>query len=266
MNNSRYIFFIGFISFLVNVHAQSLVVESFNSTNSVEARTHKRLDTQGIPCALIKVRCLVEGLQFKEAIGSVENKTNEYWVYVPDKSEVLTTSHKKGDPIIVRFADYGLDNISTNVTYVLSLTEVVKVEKASFTSKNTPSDYQTGAENGKAEDQCNLGKCLYKGQGVAQNYYTAVAWFRKAAEQNYAEAQYYLGRSYYYGQGFPRPDYEQAVKWYEKAAKQDYPEAQYELGLCYEKGQGVKQNFKIAHKWYKKAAANGNNKAKQKIQ
>lgn len=264
IKSKNFILFV-FLVFHIEGWAQNVVVESFTNTTSVEARTHKRLDSKGIPCALIKVRSLIEGLKFNEAVGPVENKTNEYWVFVPDNSEVLTISSKTLRPIKVRFADYGEKIVATNVTYVLSLTEMVTTELPSFTSKSVPSDFQNGAEAGNPQDQCNLGRCYYQGQGVAQNYYTASAWFRKSAEQNWAEGQYYLGRSYYLGQGFPKPDYEQAAKWYEKAAKQNYTEAQYQLGLCYDKGQGVKQSSKESRKWFEKAAKNGHSKAKTKI-
>ena len=265
MNKSKIAIIVSLLFLQLAGWTQNVIVKSFESTTSVEARTHKRLDSKGIPCALIKVRCLLDGLSFKEAIGSVENKTNEYWVFVPDESEVLTVLLNKRHPIIVRFADYGEKCVATNVTYILSLAEENAVRIASFSSKSVPSDFQNGAEAGKAEDQCNLGKCYYRGQGIPQNYYSAVAWFRKSADQNWAEAQYYLGRSYYYGQGFPKPDYEQAVKWYEKAAKHNYADAQYQLGLCYEKGKGVKQDMKMARKWFEKAAKNGNDKASLKL-
>lgn len=248
------------------VHAQNIIVDGFDSTSSVEARTHKRLDNNGTPCALIKVRSLLKGLQFNEAIGPVDNKTNEYWVYVPDRSETLTISSNKHNSFVIRFADYGEKFVSMSVAYVLSLSEKTNNPQLSFNSNSVPSDFQNGADAGNAEDQCNLGKCYYLGRGVTQNYYSALNWFRKSAEQNNVEALYYIGRSYYYGQGFPKPDYEQAVKWYEKAAKKDHADAQYQLGLCYEKGQGVKQDAKMARKWFEKAAKNGNSRAKQKIQ
>ena len=265
MGNKRSIIVLGLLTFQLIGRAQGLIVDSFSSTSSVEARTHKRLDPKGIPCALIKVRSLIEGLAFKEAVGPVENKTNEYWVFVPDNSEQLTISSDKLRPYKIRFADYGEKNVLTNVTYVLSLSELVTANKHSFTSKSVPSDFQNGADAGNAEDQCNLGKCLYQGQGIPQNYYSAVVWFRKSAEQKWAEGQYYLGRSYYYGQGFPQPDYENAVRWFEKAAKQNHADAQYLLGLCYEKGQGVHQDINTAHKWFEKAAKNGNTKASKKL-
>jgi len=265
MVNKRSIIIFVLLAFQLIGRAQSIIVDNFSSTSSVEARTHKRLDSKGIPCALIKVRSLIDGLVFKEAVGTVENKTNEYWVFVPDKSEVLTISSIKIYPLKIRFEDYGEKKVVTNVTYVLSLSEIVSANKLSFTSKSIPSDFQKGADDGNAEDQCNLGKCYYQGQGIPQNYYSAVIWFRKSAERKWAEGQYYLGRSYYYGQGFPKPDYEQAVKWFEQAAKQNYADAQYQLGLCYEKGQGVKQDAKTARKWFEKAAKNGHAKASRKL-
>lgn len=256
---------LAFLAFQLIGRAQDVIVDNFSSTSSVEARTHKRLDPKGMPCALIKVRSLIEGLAFKEAVGAVENKTNEYWVFVPDNSEFITISSDKQRPIKIRFADYGEKKVVTNVTYVLSLTEIATGIKTSFSSKSIPSDFQNGAEAGNAEDQCNLGKCYYQGQGVPQNYYSALTWFRKSSEQNWAEAQYYIGNTYYYGQVYPKPDYEQAVIWYSKAAKQNFADAQYMLGLCYEKGQGVKQNVKEARKWFEKAAKNGNVKASKKL-
>ncbi len=49
-----------------------------------------------------------------------------------------------------------------------------------------------------------------------------------------------------------KQDYKEAFKWYRKAAEQGNDEAQSNLGLCYENGQGVKQDFSEAVKWYKK--------------
>ena len=262
MNKIKCTFLVALFAFQLTGRAQNVIVESFSSTSSVEARTHKRLDPNGIPCALIKVRSLINGLKFKEAMDTVENKTNEYWVFVPDQSEVLTIFSESMPPYVLRYADYGEEKVTTNVTYILSLIKSSTPEKKEFTSKSTPSDFQKRAEAGNAEDQCNLGRCYLQGQGVPQNYYTALSWFRKAAEKDWAEAQFYIGRCYLFGQGFPKPDYNQAVIWFEKAAKQNYADAQYQLGVCYEKGQGIKQNLKTARKWYEKAAKNGSAKAR----
>ena len=243
--------------------AQTLFVEKLQiKTSDVSARTKPRLDVNAVECGLIKVLSNQKDVTFLEAVGNVENKTNEYWVYASSGTKKLTIS-LGGAQIVVNTSDYGIDNIESKTTYEMKLAIIAKHN--SFNHKNTPKDFLESAEKGDAEAECNLGKCHYLGQGATQNFYAALTWFRKSAEKNYPEAQYYIGRCYYYGQGFPKPDFQQAAIWFEKAANQDYADAQYQLGLCYERGQGVKQNLKKAQEWYEKAVANGNNKAKQKI-
>ena len=65
------------------------------------------------------------------------------------------------------------------------------------------SNYQTAfklwlpmAEQGDANVQFNLGVMYAKGQGVKQDDFEVVKWFRKAAEQGHAEAQFNLGVRY----------------------------------------------------------------------
>ncbi|GHT32760.1 hypothetical protein AGMMS49592_0010 [Endomicrobiia bacterium] len=47
-----------------------------------------------------------------------------------------------------------------------------------------------------------------------------------------------------------------------KKAEQGFAEAQYNLGVMYYKGEGVKQDYKEAIKWFKKAAEQGHSGAK----
>ena len=59
------------------------------------------------------------------------------------------------------------------------------------------------------------------GQGVKQDYFEAVKWYRKAAEQGYANAQFNLGVMYYQGDGV-RQDKGQAKEWFGKACDNGY--------------------------------------------
>ena len=246
------------------VSAQTFRVERFEpKVSDVSARTKLRLDDAGKECALVKVQLNQKGATFLNAVGEVENHTNEYYVYLSPRTRNLTI-HVGSNTLNVLFADFGVDNVEAKTTYEMKIVNATR--KKTFSSANVPADFIATAENGDAEAECNLGKCHYLGQGTLQNYYVALIWFRKSAEKNWAEAQYYIGRCYYFGQGFKKPDYVQAFSWYERAAEHDYADAQYELGLCYEKGQGVKKDLKKARKWFEKAAANGNSRAKQKIQ
>jgi hypothetical protein len=84
----------------------------------------------------------------------------------------------------------------------------------------------------------------------------ALTRLKKAAEKGNAEAQFELGRIYGNGDGVPQ-DYQTAIDWLEKAAGQNHAKAQESLGSIYANGVGVKQDFSSARGWYMKAARNG---------
>jgi len=62
---------------------------------------------------------------------------------------------------------------------------------------------------------------------------------------------------YQSGQGVPQ-DYKTAVKWYTLAAEQGHADAQTNLGLMYARGRGVIEDYFYAHMWGSIAASNGN--------
>ena len=68
---------------------------------------------------------------------------------------------------------------------------------------------------------------------------------------------YKKGNNYYFGINGVKQDYKEAIVWYRKAAEHEQANAQYYLGLCYEKGQGVTKNETEAIEWYRKAAEQG---------
>jgi TPR repeat protein len=59
------------------------------------------------------------------------------------------------------------------------------------------------------------------------------------------------------GQGVLQ-DYKTAVKWYRLSAKQGYASAQGSLGVMYAFGNGVLKDYVYAHMWGNIAATNGN--------
>ena len=96
----------------------------------------------------------------------------------------------------------------------------------------------------------------HKGEGIPQDYKTAVKWYRRAAEQGNATAQSNLGLMYDKGEGVSQ-DYKTAVKWYRHAAEQGDASAQSNLGLMYYEGKGVLQDNVYAHMWGNISASNG---------
>lgn len=113
------------------------------------------------------------------------------------------------------------------------------------------------AESSQSDAEVLIGLQFAVGEGVPQNYESAVTFFRSAAEAGNAEGQYLLGLAYRNGHGVSK-DYSEAVKWLKKSAAQEHSEAQNILGLLYYTGEGVSQNHREAASWYRKAAMNGN--------
>jgi len=114
----------------------------------------------------------------------------------------------------------------------------------------------SNADEGGAEAQYTLGVSYAIGRGVAQDYATAVGYFRKAADKGYAQAQNYLGTMYENGRGVAQ-DESIAADWYRRAADQGFAYAQNNLGQMLAIGKGVAQNESAAVNLFHKAADQG---------
>ncbi len=116
--------FVVLFAAISSVFAQKLTVESFKLASSdLTAQTQPRKDLNNHNCALIKVGLGLQGVQFEGSImGSVENKTGEYWVYMPQGNRMLKVKHANYAPVMVTFADYGVEKVESNRTYELTIT------------------------------------------------------------------------------------------------------------------------------------------------
>lgn len=106
--------------------AQELKVKEMKRAMSdLSASTHQRLDSDGVACGLVKVHVGDSSIDFgRDVVGSVDNKVNEYWVYLPMGSKSLTIKRSNFLPMLISFRDYGIDEIESKVTYSLDLKEV----------------------------------------------------------------------------------------------------------------------------------------------
>ena len=120
------------------VFAQKLTVESFKLAGSdLTAQTQPRKDLNDRNCALIKVGIGLQGVQFEGGImGNVENKTGEYWVYMPQGNRQLKVKHANYAPVMVTFADYGVEKLESNRTYELIITASGSVQAPIANSDN----------------------------------------------------------------------------------------------------------------------------------
>lgn len=105
--------------------AQELMVKSFTLAQSdLTAQTQPRKDLNDKNSALVKVGIGLQGVMFEgNIVGNVQNKTGEYWVYMPQGSRMLQIKHQDFSPVMVSFSDYGIEKIESNRTYVLVLSK-----------------------------------------------------------------------------------------------------------------------------------------------
>ena len=132
--------------------AQKLTVESFKLASSdLTAQTQPRKDLNNRNCALIKVGLGLQGVQFEGSIiGNVENKTGEYWVYMPQGNRMLKVKHPNYAPVMVTFADYGVEKLESNRTYELVVTAsggAQAEQKQKLTIRYTPSSATVLVDN-----------------------------------------------------------------------------------------------------------------------
>jgi len=89
----------------------------------------------------------------------------------------------------------------------------------------------------------------------AANYARALKEWVPLANKGNAEAQFGLGSMYDDGEGV-KQDFKQALVWYRKAAEQGNASAQENMGMMYGQGQGVSKNIVAAYALFSVSAAN----------
>jgi TPR repeat protein len=92
---------------------------------------------------------------------------------------------------------------------------------------------------------------------LQDDWVTAFAMFKNAADKGHAPAQYMVGSMYLHGKGVSSDD-GQAVNWYLKAAEQGHSDAQISLAMLYYNGSGVPVDYEWAVYWTVRAAEGGN--------
>ena len=112
------------------------------------------------------------------------------------------------------------------------------------------------AEHGSASAQYAVGRAHACGVGAVRDDGQAVAWLRRAADQNLADAEFDLATLYLWGRGLPRDRVEFAA-WTRRAAEHGLARAQRRLGAAYAAGIGVDVDDVAAVQWYEKAASSG---------
>ena len=151
MNKTLFLFLF-FVLHVFGICAQELTVKSFKlAENDISAQTQPRKDLNDRNCALVKV-------QFVGVISEVEGNVvkplvshgNETWVYMPQGSRQLKLLTQSYLPVMVTFADYGMEKLESNRTYVLVMTKpmiTVEQQNQTLTIRYTPSSATVLVDN-----------------------------------------------------------------------------------------------------------------------
>ena len=103
--------------------AQKLTVESFKLASSdLTAQTQPRKDLNDRNCAVVKVQFVGELTNIEgNVIMPLVKRNNETWVYMPQNTRQMKVITKNYLPLMVTFADYDVEKLESNRTYVLTL-------------------------------------------------------------------------------------------------------------------------------------------------
>ena len=121
---SRFLLFMLLVLEAFSVSAQKLIPEFELASSDLTAQLQPRKDTNDKNCALVKVQFVGEVLDVEGNVVSPLGKhNNEVWVYMPQNSRQIKVITKNFLPIMVTFADFGVEKLEGNRTYVLVLNQ-----------------------------------------------------------------------------------------------------------------------------------------------
>lgn len=111
--------------FSISVCSQELHVKSFGiAENDLTAQTQPRKDLNDKNCALVKVQFVGELANVEgNVIMPLVKHLNETWCYMPQNSRQIKVITKNFLPLMVTFANFGVEKLESNRTYVLVLNQ-----------------------------------------------------------------------------------------------------------------------------------------------
>ena len=134
-----YLILLSVFALLNTAVAQKLSVESFVlAPTDITAQTEGRKDLNGDACALVKIFVVgdvadVEGNVVKPLV----KKNSQTWAFMTQGSKQMQVIAQNALPLMLTFADYGIEKLESNRTYILTLNQVGVVSASTLSSSNT---------------------------------------------------------------------------------------------------------------------------------
>lgn len=134
------------------VFAQKLIVESFKlALTDLTVQTQPRKDLNNRNCAIVKVQFVGELINIEgNVIMPLVKRNNETWVYMTQNTRQMKVITKNYLPLMVTFADYDVEKLESNCTYVLTLlgnSQQQAQQSQTLTIRYTPSSATVLVDN-----------------------------------------------------------------------------------------------------------------------
>lgn len=173
----RFFLILIFVFSFVRGISQNLRIINFEEvSNDITASTNVRYDSNGLPCALLKVQFPEHGLIFNgNIVGETRYDRGEYNVFMTEGSKEIEIKHNSYYPLKISFKDFQINKFSSKRTYRLRLESSKKqqVLNVSYTPHNAMviiDDENIEAANGETQILLPIGEHRYN--IVANGYYT----------------------------------------------------------------------------------------------
>lgn len=103
----------------VSAYAQGFVVKEMRiATNDLTASTQQRLDSNGRPCAFVRIFLHDSNPQFKsDIIGDIDKAGTQYSMYISAGTSLLNIILSNGQELKIAFTDYGISKLEAKTTY-----------------------------------------------------------------------------------------------------------------------------------------------------
>lgn len=260
--------------------AQSLEVkEAFLAGTDISGSKYARTAPDGKSCALVKVRLPLQGVAFEgPVVGDVEERSGEYWVFLPADSQRLCVRHQTFGETVLDFEALCLAPLLAKATYVVVIhSQGGHKAKHPFTLQVTPASAMViidaepvTLEKGLLSASMEEGSHEYV--ATAEGYEMQAGTFvvaasgenRLAIELPVAKAlsltpeeQYQLGYDYAYGSNSRQRDIPKAISYLEPAAESGHIAAQFLLASLYKQGAAGKPDYGKSFALFQKAADGG---------
>ena len=173
-----------------------------------------------------------------------------------------TKFYQKNDPVALERAEFMNSVQAAEAGDVDAQMRVAKMFEEGTYGANKDfytalSWYEKAAQNDNTNAQITVAEVYFFGKnGIAKDMPKAAQWYKALVQKNNIIAMNNLANLYMKGDGVPQ-DVTYAVELYKKAAELGDEVAQYNLGRAYRDGRGVERNPQLARTWLEKSLAQG---------